>query len=151
MSNPVRIPIAPANLPGIPEQYSSSYTWSSTSDDRVMTTSPDGITVKEAGTYLVNGYVKVNEKNQADTFAIGVNGRTNNTNTHNTFATDGPGYQLAEITTLLTLNPGDTVSVNLVSQGTAALKAWMSTSSGMRGGEPVPGSPSVGLSMVKIA
>ena len=154
MNNPVRLPFAPINNPQITGgNYQGSYqsntsTGSYTSNSGVLTPTSDGITVNQAGTYLVSAQVKVDEKNQANTYAIGVNGSVTNTNAHNTFTSNGTGWQITNITTQLKLNPGDQVSLNLVSQGTSALKSWMNTG---RGVVDVPGSPSLVMSMVKMA
>ena len=105
----------------------------------------DGFRVKKSGTYLIDGKVKVNERNQANTYAIGVNGRVDPTK-HTTFATDGTGQQISSITTQLDLNAGDEVSLNLVSQGTSQLSAWPGL-----GTTQTPGSPTLVLSGTKIA
>jgi hypothetical protein len=102
--------------------------------------------VSQSGTYLVSALLGVNERNQANTYALGVNGNVMNTNAHNTFATDGPGGQRTAITTQLKLNAGDEVGIFLVSQGTAETLPWMTTA-GRQGGS----APSSAISMVKIA
>jgi hypothetical protein len=179
MDNPVRIPFIAANIPGdrggsyaVGSQGSSYQSNFSTgnynTNPRLFEASPNGIRVTQSGTYLVTSHVKVNEKNQADTFALGVNGNVRNVNGNNTFSTDGSGNQITDITTQLKLNAGDEVSLNLVSPGTAQLIAWTSTGAntyansmlaGYGGGAggggagltEVAGSPSIGMSMVKIA
>ena len=154
MYNPVRLPFIAANNPGATMgNYQGSYqptfsTGSYNTNSGVFTPTSDGITVNQAGTYLVSAQVKANELNQADTYALGVNGSVTNTNAHNTFASNGSGNQITNITTQLKLNAGDQVSLNLVSQGTAKLNSWMNSG---RGVTDVPGSPSLVMSMVKIA
>ncbi len=140
-----------------------------TSNPGVLSPGPTGIRVNESGTYLVSANIKTNEKNQGNTFAVGVNGSVTNTNTHNTFSTNGSGNQTSAITTQLKLNKGDEVSLYLVSPGVTQLVDWTSTGanayagssmlSGFGGGAggggagltEVAGSPSLAMSMVKIA
>ena len=151
--NPVRLPLIPLNMPpqtggnyqGTYQPNTSSNSYNS--NPGLFTPTDDGITVRQAGTYLVSGQVKVDEKNQGNTYAIGVNGRVD-PNLHTTFATNGSGWQITDITTQLKLNAGDQISLNLVSQGTSALKAWMNTGRGLT---DVPGSPTLRLSATKIA
>jgi hypothetical protein len=151
MDNPVLLEMIAANIPGeTGGTQGSSYIGGNSSfpinyNPEVYTTSPSGIRVNKSGTYLVTGAVYVDEKNQGNTYALGVNGRVD-PNLYTTFATTGTGNQRTDITTQLKLNAGDEVSLRLVSQGTSVGKAWMTD-----GGTPVPGTGTLAMTMVKIA
>ncbi len=175
MYNPVRLPFINQNIPSDvgssyrPGSAGTSYQSDNTynSNTGVFTHTQDGIRVHQDGTYLVTAHVKGNNRNQADTFALGVNGSVTNTTAHNTLSPNGTGNQVTSITTQLKLKAGDEVSLNLVSPGTVKLISWTSTNAnpytggplagygggggGGRGLTEVAGSPSIGMSMVKIA
>ncbi len=155
MYNPVRLPFEPVNNPGAAGN-TQGYTYRSNqssgdynSNQNLFEATWNGFRVKQDGTYLVTGMVKVDEKNQANTYAIGVNGRVQPGDVghaQNTFSTDSTGNQVTNITTQLKLKANDELSLNLVSNGTSKLNSWPGL-----GTTQTPGSPTLVMSAVKIA
>ena len=97
------------------------------------------VLVTNGGTYLVNASVDVTSTN-AESYAVQINGAGSNVSYYNAFQTPAGGG-VASITTVLTLNPGDIVSVGLTSAGP------VTTSPPAAGA----GAPPVTLTLVQIA
>ena len=151
MYNPVLLELMAANIPAETGGTQGSSYWGADSTDPnnynpdVYTQSPSGIRVLKSGTYLASATVRVNELNQGDTYALGVNGRVD-PNLYTTFSTHGKGNQIADITTQLKLNANDEVGLFLVSPGASQGKGWMTA-----GGTPVAGTGTHALQLTKIA
>jgi len=96
------------------------------------------ITVTQAGTYLVSATVDVTAAN-AETFAVQVNGGGSNVTFYNAFQVPAGGG-VATITTVITVNANDVVSISLVSAGPVTTAAPAGA-----------GGPPVALMMLKIA
>ena len=97
-----------------------------------FTVNGDGsITVNQAGTYLVTGKVSVTATN-SESYAVQVNGTGGNVSFYNAFSTPAGGGT-SSITTIMTLNIGDVVSVGLTSPGPVTT----ANTAGGTGGPPV--------------
>ena len=105
-----------------------------------FTINGDGsVTVNQAGTYLVTGKVSVTATN-AESYVVQVNSSGGNVNYYNAFSTPAGGGT-SSITTVLTLNAGDILSVGLTSPGPV-------TTTNTAGGT---GGPPVALTILQVA
>ncbi len=114
-----------------------------TTNPSAYTLNNDGtVTINQKGSYRVSAQVE-QSGSDSNAFAVQVNGGGANPGMYNSFSTDGGGDKRGFITTVMPLNPGDRISVSLISPGPSTLKqnpAGTSTSTS-----------TVGLSIVQVA